>query len=75
MPLSQAMGHIPAGVRPDVGSVRRWATRGVLAGGTGPRVYLRLRRVGGRLCCTREDVEKFLVAVSARGKSREPVVV
>jgi hypothetical protein len=47
----------------DRSTVGRWVRRGVLAS-NGCRVYLRARRLGGRLVVTREALEAFLAALN-----------
>ena len=47
----------------DRSTVGRWVRRGVLAP-DGRRVYLRARRLGGRLVVTREALDNFLAALN-----------
>ncbi len=52
------------GRAPHVSTVHRWTLRGVLC--DGKRIYLEAYRIGGRLCCSLQAVERFVDATAAR---------
>ncbi len=56
-PLDEAPPHFQS--RPHVGTVIRWARKGVLVGGSGVRVKLGTQKIGGRFT-NRELIAEFV---------------
>lgn len=59
------------GKRPDLATVCRWSTVGILR--DGQRIRLQTVQIGGSRCTTREAVERFIAALSSRIEG-EPTV-
>jgi len=58
------------GRSPHVSTVHRWAIRGVKC--DGERIFLEAFRVGGRLLCSLQAVERFIDATATRRQPEPP---
>jgi hypothetical protein len=66
IPLSQAARHFPAPAPPHVGTVVRWALKGVGR----DRVKLETVKVGGRRFTSRAAILRFLVRLTGEAEAR-----
>jgi hypothetical protein len=58
------------GTRMNNSTYWRWATVGVLVGGI--RVFLEAEKIGGRLYCSREAVQRFMALTATRRQPEPP---
>lgn len=62
--VQQLRGKISGDQKPAVETVHRWAREGILVRDTGMRVYLEVRKVGGRMFTSWEAFERFIDAIN-----------
>jgi hypothetical protein len=67
MTIAEIRGSLDRPV--DRATVARWVRRGILAP-DGRRVYLRAKRLGGRLMVTRNSLDEFLAALNPAAAER-----
>ena len=68
-PLVLAPPLVPGA--PHVGTIIRWALKGVKVGPSGERIKLATKKIGGRRFTSQESIEEFIERVSGEPAKQE----